>query len=102
MQSKFTRIPNAFGGDSTVVEHVSLDDVIAAWDAAFERAGMDPTTPAAVAALRHLLDKAGVLTLSTWGQVCKVEQAREDLTRALAEFGVGAPAQAPIGDRVVH
>lgn len=95
MRSTHTRIPDAFGGGSTVVEHVTIDNVIEAWDAAFERAGLDPTTPAAVQALRGLIDKAGVITLSTWGQVYLAEHARGDLARALAAFGL----RAPIGDR---
>ncbi len=102
MQTRFSRNPDAFGGDSTVVEHVSFDDVIAAWVAAFERAGLDATTPAAVAALRHLLDKAGVLTLSTWGQVYRAEDARTDLARALAAFGVGSPIEDRPAATVLH
>lgn len=102
MQTRFSRIPDAFGGGSTVVEHVGLDDVIAAWDAAFERAGLDPTTPAAVHALSQVLDRAGVLTLSTWGQVYKAEHARGDLARALAAFGIGAPIEDRPEPAVLH
>lgn len=102
MRTTHSRIPDAFGGGSTVVEHVFLDDIIEAWDDALARAGIDATTPAAVAALRSLLDRAGILTLSTWGGVYKAEHARGDLARALDAFGVGAPGEAPIGDRVLH
>lgn len=82
-------------GGTKVVEHVTLDD-------AFARAGTDATTAAAVAALCHLLDKAGVMTLSTWGQVYFAEQAHGDLAHALAEFGVSAPAKALVEDRIVR
>ena len=102
MKSTHTRIPDAFGKGTQVIEHVSLDALIEAWDEAFERAGVDPTTTAAIAALRQLLDRAGVVTLATWGGVYKAEHARMDLARALAAFGVGAEPEAPIRDRVLH
>ncbi|CAX22055.1 protein of unknown function [Methylorubrum extorquens DM4] len=106
MRTTHSRILNAFGGGSSVVEHVYLDDVIEAWDAAMTRAGIDPTLPASVAALRDLLDKAGILTLSTWGMVYKAEHARADLANALAAFGVDPPAESPIEappeDRILH
>ncbi len=59
MRTTHSRIPDAFGKGSKIVEHVYLDDVIEAWDVALTRAGIDATTPAAVAALRDLLDRAG-------------------------------------------
>lgn len=102
MRTTHTRIPDAFGGGSTIVEHVYLDDIIEAWDAAFERAGMDPATLPAIAALRRLLDKAGVLTLSTWGQVYRADQARGDLARALAASGVGAAIEDRAEPAVLH
>ena len=95
MRTTHSRIPDAFGKGSHVVEHVFLDDDIEAWDEALAQAVIDATMPAAVAALRDLLDRAGVLTLSTWGMVYRAEHARIDLARALAAFGV----EAAIGDR---
>ncbi|MFE1597412.1 hypothetical protein [Methylobacterium sp. ID0610] len=102
MKSTHSRIPDAFGKGSTVVEHVFLDDVIEAWDEALTRSGIDATTPAAVAALRDLLDRAGVLTLSTWGMVYRAEHARVDLARALAAFGVGSPIEDRPEATVLH
>lgn len=83
-----SRIPDAFGDTSTVVEHVILSDLAEAWERILKAAGIDPKRADANAALQRLLSLANCVRLSTWGDVYRSDHAKTDLAAALAQVGI--------------
>lgn len=86
-----------------VVEHVTIEDLLAAFDARAEAAGMEADDELVVMARRGLANLAHCIRVSTWGSVLRLEAATSSLAKALEACGIAVDAITAVPtDRVLH
>ena len=86
-----------------LVEHVTIEDLLAAFDARVDAAGMEPDDEVVVMSRRGLANLAHCIRVSTWGSVLRVDAAQTSLAKALEACGIAVDAMTSVPqDRVLH